>query len=101
MLSVGMKMHCLERRSTTTRIVVCPEEAGSCSMKSMEMEFHGFEGMESCFRSPYGLCFGTFARTQVVHEETYSLMKVRTPGHVYSRRTSSKVQFCPKCPERG
>ena len=99
--SVGMKMHCLERRSTTTRIAVCPEEAGSCLMKSMEMEFHGFEGMGSCFRSPYGLCLGTFARAQVVHEETYSLMKVCTPGQVYSRHTSSKVQFCPKCPERG
>ena len=78
--SVGMKMHCLERQSMTTRIAVCPEEAGSCSMKSMEMEFHGFNGIGSCFRSPYGLCLGTFARTQVVHEETYSLMNVYTPG---------------------
>ena len=85
----------------TTKIAVCPEEARSCSMKSMEMEFHGFNGMGSCFRSPYGLCLGTFARTQVVHEETYSLMKVRTPGQVYSWRMSSKVRFCPKCPERG
>ena len=42
-------------------------------MKSMEMEFHGFEGMGSCFRSPYGLCLRTFAHTQVVHEETYVL----------------------------
>ena len=101
MLSVGMKMHCLERRSTTTRIAVRLEEAGSCLMKSMEMEFHGFEGMESCFRSPYGLCLGTFVHAQAVHEETYSLMKVCTPGQVYSWHTSSKVWFCPKCPERG
>ena len=70
-------------------------------MKSMEIEFHGFDGMGSCFRSPYGLCLGTFAHTQVVHEEMYSLMKVRTPGQVYSRCTSSKVRFCPKCLERG
>ena len=81
-LSVGMKMHCLERWSTTTRIAVCLEEAGSCLMKSMEMEFHGFEGMRSCFRSPYGLCLGTFTHTQMVHEETYSLIKVHTPGQV-------------------
>ena len=60
-LLVGMKMHCLERRSMTTRITVCPEEAGSCLMKSMEMDFHDFDGMGSYFRSPYGLCLGTFA----------------------------------------
>ena len=85
----------------TTRIAVCPEEARSCSMKSMEMEFHSFKGMGSYFRSPYGLCLGTFAHTQVVHEETYSLMNVCTPGQVYSQHTSSKVRFCLKCPERG
>ena len=101
MLSIGMKMHCLERRSMTTRIVVCLEEARSCSIMSMKMEFHSFEGMGSCFRSPYGLCLGTFACAQVVHEEMYSLMKVCTPGQVYSWRMSSKVQFCPKCLERG
>ena len=84
----------------TTRIAVCPEEGGS-SMKSMEMEFHGFDGIGSCFRSPYGLCLGTFVCTQVVHEELYSLMKVCTPGHVYSQHTSSKVWFCPKCLEMG
>ena len=50
--TVGMKMHCLKRQSMTTRIAVCSEEAGSCLMKSMEMEFHGFDGMGSCFRSP-------------------------------------------------
>ena len=85
----------------TTKIAVCLEEAGSCSMKSMEMEFHGFDGIGSCFRSLYGLCLGTFAHTQVVHEETYSLMKVHTPGQVYSQCMSSKVRFCPKCLERG
>ena len=101
MLSVGIKMHCLERQSTTTRIVVCPEEAGSCLMKSIEMEFHGFKGIGSCFRSPYGLCLGTFAHAQVVHEEMYSLMKVHTPGQVYSWHMSSKVWFCLKCLEKG
>ena len=101
MSSVGMKMQCLERQSMTTRIAVCPEEARSCLMKSMEMEFYDFDGMGSCFRSPYGLCLGTFVHAQVVHEETYSLVKVCTSGQVYLQHTSSKVQFCPKCPERG
>ena len=101
MSSVGMKIHCLERQSTTTRIVVCLEEAGSCLIKSMEMEFHGFEGMGSCFRSPYSLCLETFACAQVVHKEMYSLMKVCTLGQVYLQHTSSKVWFCLKCLERG
>ena len=84
----------------TTRIAVYPEEARSCPMKSMEMEFHGFNKIGSCFRSPYGLCLKIFACAQVVHEEMYSLMKVCTPGHVYSWCTSSKVQLCLKCLER-
>ena len=70
-------------------------------MKSMEMEFYGFDGIGSCFRSLYGLCLGTFAHAQVVHEETYSLMNVHTFGQVYSQCMSSKVRFCPKCLERG
>ena len=70
-------------------------------MKFMKMEFHGFNEMGSCLRSLYGLYLGTFVHAQVVHEETYSLMKVHTPGQVYSWHTSSKVQFCLKCPERG
>ena len=70
-------------------------------MKFMEMEFHGFERMGSCFRSLYGLCLGTFICAQVAHEETYSLMKVCTLGQVYLWHTSSKVQFCLKCLERG
>ena len=63
----------------TTRIMVCPEEARSCSMKSMEMKFHGFKGMGSCLRSPYSLCLRTFTQVQVVQEETYSLTKVCIP----------------------
>ena len=46
-------------------------------------------------------CASTMVCTQVVHEEIYSLMKVHTPGQVYLWRTSSKVWFCPKCPESG
>ena len=67
---VGINRHCLERQSTTTSMEVNPEDGGSCSMKSMEMEFHGFSGMGSCFSNPYGLCLGTFARAQDVQDET-------------------------------
>ena len=45
---VGVNSTCFERWSTTTRIAVKPEDAGSCSIKSMEMEFHGHSGMGSC-----------------------------------------------------
>jgi hypothetical protein len=31
---------------------VNPEEEGRCSMKSIDMEFHGFSGIGSCFRVP-------------------------------------------------
>ena len=52
MSRVGMKMHCLDKRSTTTRIEVKPEDGGSCSIKSIDMEFHGFSGIGSCFKRP-------------------------------------------------
>ena len=28
------------------------EDGGSCSIKSIDMEFHGFSGIGSCFRRP-------------------------------------------------
>ena len=55
MLSVvGMKMPCLESQSTTTRIAVCPEDEGRCSIKSMVI--HGLEAVlrihRVCVRGP-------------------------------------------------
>ena len=38
---VGMKMLCFDSQSTMTRMVLKPEDRGSFSMKSMEMEFQG------------------------------------------------------------
>src|SRR5438128_5184353 len=49
---VGTKMACLDSRSMTTRMAVKPEEEGSCSIKSMEMESHGLSGIGSCLSSP-------------------------------------------------
>jgi len=52
-------MACFDSRSTITRIVSKPEEEGSFSMKSIEIEFHGRSGIGSCWRDPYGLwCCG-------------------------------------------
>ena len=49
---VGMKMDCLESWSMTTRMAVKLEDEGSCSMKSIKMEFQGFSGMVSCLSNP-------------------------------------------------
>ena len=48
----GMNIHCLERQSMMTRMEVKPEEDGSCSMKSIDMEFHGRLGIRSCLSKP-------------------------------------------------
>ena len=65
---VGIKIACLESRSTTTRMVVNPSEGGSCSMKSMEIKFHGFSGIGSCQRLPYGRCHRALDLAQVVQD---------------------------------
>ena len=52
---VEMNMACFDSRSTITRIVSKPEEEGSFLMKSIEIEFHGRSGIESCWRDLYGL----------------------------------------------
>ena len=40
-LWVRMKIACFIRQSTTTRIVMKPDDFSSCSMKSMDIEFQG------------------------------------------------------------
>ena len=42
---VGINMACLDKRSTITRIESEPEEVGSVSIKSIEIEFHGRSGI--------------------------------------------------------
>ena len=37
-------------QSTMTKIVSNPENDGSFSMKSIEIEFHGYSEIESCLR---------------------------------------------------
>src|ERR1700759_1404192 len=51
-LYVGMNIACFDKRSTMTKISEKPLETGSCSMKSILMEFQGFSGMGSCFKKP-------------------------------------------------
>src|SRR5258708_8579441 len=52
---VGMKRDCFVRRSTITNIAMCPSDAGSCSIKSIEMDSHGHGGIGTCLRKPYSL----------------------------------------------
>ena len=47
-----MKINCLVSLSTMTKIAIKLEEVGSCSMKSIEMEFQGFSRIRSCLRLP-------------------------------------------------
>ena len=49
---VGMNIACFVRRSTTTRIAVYPDDFGSCSMKSMDIEFQGCSSIGSCLSKP-------------------------------------------------
>jgi len=43
-----MNMACFDRWSTITRMVMKLVEEGSFSIKSIEIEFHGRSGIESC-----------------------------------------------------
>src|SRR5258708_2190442 len=48
----GMNIACFVKQSTTTRMAEKFLEAGSCSMKSIEIDDHGREGIGSCFNFP-------------------------------------------------
>ena len=63
-----MKIACLDSRSTTTRIAVKPKEGGNCSMKSIDIEFHGFSGIGSCQRFPYDRCRGALDLAQFIQD---------------------------------
>ena len=64
-----MKIHCFDKKSMTTRMDVNPEGGGSCSMRSVDMEFHSFLQMGSFFNKLKGLCLGTFVQVQVMQDE--------------------------------
>ena len=63
-------MVCLDSWSTMMRMAVKLDEGGSCSMKSIEMEFQGRAGTGNCLSSPKGWCHGVLARAQVVQDLT-------------------------------
>ena len=50
--TVGTNIDCLVSQSTMTRMVSYPEDGGSFSMKSMEMEFQGNSGTGCCLSNP-------------------------------------------------
>ena len=45
-------MDYLESWSRMTRMAVKLDDEGSCSMKSIEMKFHGFSEIGSCLSNP-------------------------------------------------
>jgi len=47
-----IKIVCLVSQLTMIKIMSNPEDNGSFSMKSIEMEFHGRSEIESCLRDP-------------------------------------------------
>ena len=65
-----MKSACLDNLSMMTRMAVKPSEEGSCSIKSIEMEFHGFFRTGSCFRRPKGQWRGVLEQAQDIQELT-------------------------------
>jgi len=50
MLWAGIKIVCLVSQLTMTKIVSNPENEGSFLMKSIEIKFHGYSGIDSCLR---------------------------------------------------
>ena len=96
--SVGMKIACFERQSTTTRITVKAEDSGSCSMKSIEIKCQGQSGIGSCLSRPYGRCHGALTQEQVTQYLTKAWMSFRSPGQKTSRDTRLQVLDWPKWP---
>ena len=74
-LWVGMNIACFVRRSTTTKIVVYPDDFGSCSMKSMDIEFQGCSGIGSCLSKPYGQWGCDLENIQVIQDLQKSVTK--------------------------
>src|SRR5260370_18903603 len=70
---VGMKRDCFVRWSTITNIAVCPSDARSCSIKSIEMDSHSCGGIGSCLRKPYGLCQFALEHVHTIQDRMYCL----------------------------
>src|SRR5258706_14640390 len=68
-----MKRDCLVRWLTITNIAMCPSDARSCSIKSIEMDSHGHGGIGSCLRKPYGLCQFALECAHTVQDQMYCL----------------------------
>jgi hypothetical protein len=50
---VGTEIASLVKGSMITRIAVNLDEAGECSIKSIDIEFHGFSGTGSSLSRPF------------------------------------------------
>ena len=100
MLWVRMNMVCFDRWSTIMRMVSKPEEEGSFSMKSIEIEFYGRFGIGSCWRDPYGLWCCGLDLIQVMQDLQNFCMSSRMFGQIQCLRMSFSVLFWPRCPTR-
>ena len=94
-LLYGIKWIILVKRSTTTKIESKLLDNGRSTMKSMEVEDHGFSG--GC-NNPYGQCRGIFNLEQMSHVVTYSLTDFYIYGHQKSWDMSFMVLLQSKCP---
>jgi len=75
-------MTCFDSQSTITRMVSKPEEEGSFSMKSIEIEFQGRSGIGSCWRDPYGLWHCGLDCIQVMQDLQNFCTSLRIVGQV-------------------
>lgn len=86
---MGKKWAILERRSTTTRMVVNPSEAGKSTMKSMDTSAHGRSGMGKGLSSPQDLVFWPLLHWQRGQEESNPYNLVST---LATRRNERSIQ---------
>lgn len=94
----GTKCACLENKSMTVHITVCPLLGGRSTIKSIAMSSQGASGLATDCKSPYGLPGFGFAITQVGHPCTYVLMSVHILGHQNCLRVRCNVLRNPKWP---
>ena len=87
----GIKWDIFVKWLTTIKIESKFLDNGRPTMKSMEMEDHGFFGIWSGCNNPYGQCQGIFDLEQMSHVMTYSLTNFHICDYQKSRDMSSMV----------
>ena len=88
----------LERRSTTTKIIVFPPDLGSPSMKSIEISVHIRVGMGKGSINPGRGVVSPLLRWQVSHSATIYWIVLFIPCQKKLHRARSYVLRKPECP---